>query len=105
LKLLPLIIDQQSSLDGTNIETRQHRWASRSIAPALNSNNENYLNFENDFGLENRATDALLQYLTKALLLLRALFVKSFFNLACLVTAVLNCSLKDVAEPECVHAK
>jgi hypothetical protein len=55
------------------------RWAFGSIAPALNSNNEYYRTSKRDFKLENRVNDALLQYLTKALLLPPALFVKSFF--------------------------
>jgi hypothetical protein len=54
----------------------------RSIARALNSNDEYHQTFDYDFRLENRATDSLLQYLTKALLLPLALFVKSFFSVA-----------------------
>jgi len=53
----------------------------RSIAPALNSNNYCANFADSDFSsLKKLDSDALLQYLTKALLLSSKLFVKSFFH-------------------------
>ena len=77
-----------------------------SIAPALNSNNEYCPNFaDNHFRLEKLDIDALLQYLTKALLRSPRALCQEFFSIQLFRDQFVDLIIKQTLQTELCQAR